>query len=171
MKPHTASRAGESFRHDNYSARGVGPDICKAGPFNGNGSVSYGRGNERDALDVVRREGGPELGVEHGQGDGAGRKMAFPGALREKPEERMNSWEGNAFPLKKCFIFVSFLPDITNCNKLLERRNGKIKTFLYAWQPAQTFHMGHLMSQDPHLPRPDRASAPDFPKGGGRLLA
>lgn len=39
----------------------------------------------------------------------------------------MNSWEGNACPLKKCFIFVSFPPDITNCDKMLERCNGKSK--------------------------------------------
>lgn len=39
----------------------------------------------------------------------------------------MNSWEGYACPLKKCFIFVSFPPDITNCDKLLERRNAKSK--------------------------------------------
>lgn len=87
-----------------------------------------------------------------------------PLLFHEKSKERMNSWEGYAFPLKKCFIFVSFLPDISNCDKLLERRKRQIKTFLFAWQPAQPLHAGHSTSQDLHLPRPDPALASDSPK-------
>lgn len=62
---------------------GVGPVIGKSDPFKGNGGVSYGRGDKRDASAVILRIRGSILGIEHSQGDGARRMTAFPGDLCE----------------------------------------------------------------------------------------
>lgn len=71
----------------------------------------------------------------------------------------MNSWEGYSFLLKKCFIFVSFPPDITNCDKLLERRNGKSKPSSLPGNRLKHSTSATLTSQDLHLPGPDPAPA------------
>lgn len=61
----------------------VGSDIRDAGSRNSNGGIALGGGHERHAPLVLRRDGGPELGIENGQGDGAGGETAFPGGLRQ----------------------------------------------------------------------------------------
>lgn len=61
----------------------VGSDIREAGSRNSDGGVSHGGGHERHAPLVLRRDGGPELGIENGQGDGARGKTPFPGGLRQ----------------------------------------------------------------------------------------
>lgn len=58
----------------------------------------------------------------------------------------------------KCFVFVAFPPDTPNCDKLLARRNGKSKPSSLLGNRIQTFHKGHLRSQNLHLLRSNLTS-------------